>query len=240
MRKFFMTAFVLGAMLVFATSGLALEKTAMRTTEVDGWSSAGTSTCSIQYWNSCVGWVWTWSGWSPNDFIGVCYESCCGGGGTVNSMDIFTTTGAPAGYGFTGLLETYAADGNCCPTGAPTASVPTLFEPPTQIGNYPLGGSVGSSFVVTFTHGPGGSGPFRHVTDFAAAGPTGPQACGTCYPTTRVSNSYYYGTPTSLLCPGTKLNDGTCDVEFRWTANLTCGPVSVEDETWGGIKNLYR
>ena len=223
--------------LAVSAPAVALEKSARRATDFEGWGPSAT-TCVLQYWNSCVGWVWTWGGWSPQDIIGVCFEGCCAES-YVESMDIFTTTGQCAGYGFTGLLEAYQADENHCPIGAPIVSVPTLFERPTQIGNYPLGANVGSRFVVSYTHGPAGSGLIRHVTDFAAQGPTGPQGCGNCFPTTRVTNSYYYGNPASLLCPGSKLNDGTCDVEWRWTANTTC-TVDVETETWGGVKNLYR
>ena len=74
MRKYFLTAFVLAASLMVATSGLALEKTAVRmndTVRPGDWN-AGTS-CTVQYYNTCTGWLWVWSGWSPGDVLGTCF-----------------------------------------------------------------------------------------------------------------------------------------------------------------------
>jgi hypothetical protein len=72
----------------------------------------GGADCSIQYWNTCVGWTWTWTGWSPFDRIGVNYTSCAGG--FLVGVDIFTrfTNGVPVlpGYGFSPTLLAYAAE----------------------------------------------------------------------------------------------------------------------------------
>jgi hypothetical protein len=76
--------------------------------------------------------------------------------------------------------------------------------------------------------------------DHPAAGPTGPQACGACYPTTRVNHSYYYGTASSPLCPGSVFfNDGVCDSQLLMDASQIRF-LSVEDRSWGTIKHLYR
>ena len=40
-------------------------------------------------------------------------------------------------------------------------------------------------------------------------------------------------------CPGTVLFDGFCDAELAWEIAVTY-PVSVEEQSWGGIKALYR
>lgn len=243
MRKYFMTAFVLAAMLVFATSAFALEKSAMRATDIDGDWNAGT-TCSVAYWNTCTGWVWTWSGWSPADVIGVCFDACCAG--QLTSVTIFTVTSAPPGYNFTGTLEVKAADANCCPTGPALASeqyLPGLGQAgPVVIADYDFttDPAVPGQFVVTWTMGSGAGLPSRFVTDHPAAGPTGPVSCGTCFPTTRANNSYYYGTSSTPLCPGSALNDGVCDAQWYWTANLIGCTISVEEESWGGIKALYK
>jgi hypothetical protein len=196
--------------------------------------------CPIQYWNGCVGWTWTWTGWSPGDRIGVHYSDCSGA--FLTGVDIFTrfTNGVPVlpGYGFTATLETYLADAQSCPTGPPIASVAFLPDGTTQTISFPLPRDYYSGFVALVTMGPGGSGTARYGSDFDAQGPTGPQGCGTCFPTSRVSRSYYYGTAASPLCPGSKLSV-ICEVEWRWTARMFYS-ISVEETSWGQIKSLYQ
>ena len=238
MRKFFQTAFVLAASLVVASTGLALEKTAapMDADRADGWN-AGTSV-SVAYYNICTGWVWVWSGWSPNDVIGVSYEG--GNNCTLNSNWWFFGTGSPAGYGFTGTVNINAADANRCPTGAPLASQSFLPVSGWNVISWGGGVNVGSNdFTVTVEFGAGAANPAAAWTDHPAAGPTGPQACGTCYPNPRDNRTFYYGTAASPLCPGSALNDGICDAQFIQDAQLTC-TVSVEASTWGSVKNMYR
>jgi hypothetical protein len=84
-----------------------------------------------------------------------------------------------------------------------------------------------------FTNGTG------MASDHPLAGPTGPAACGTCFPTTRVSNSRYYGAGGAYCPSGTTLSDGLCDVEWMIEVNVKCF-FAVEDESWGKIKSLYR
>jgi len=242
MRKFFTTAFVLVAMLAFATSGFALERTLARATGDDvsgGWNAGGT--CTIQYWNGCVGWTWLWSGWSPGDRIGVNYQAC---GSHLLSLDIFHRPTAPLqpGYGFTASVDAFAADANGCPTGPSLGSVAFLPSfpggPPVENVAFAAAVPVPASFVAAITMGSAGGGAARYGTDFDVAGPTGPQACGTCYPTTRETNSFYYGTATTPLCPGSTVSV-ICELEWRWNAYMS-GTVSVEDKSWSAIKDLYR
>jgi hypothetical protein len=50
-----------------------------------------------------------------------------------------------------------------------------------------------------------------------------------------------YGNATTTLCPGEPLNDGVCDAEWLlWEAAFTCATVSVEPQSWGSVKALYR
>jgi hypothetical protein len=243
MRKFFLTAFVLAATLCLAGSSFALEKTSVTLSDdsrPDGWSAG--SSCYIIYYNFCTGWVWVWSGWTPGDILGVCVNSCCPAG-TASSLDVswhFIRTGSPAGYGFTGQAQVSAANASCCPTGAPIAS--QTFLPVAGWNGYLWGASVPSTFVVTVSTGPGAvpANPMALDTEHAAAGPTGPAACGFCWPVGRVNHSFYYGTATAPLCPGSPFNDGVCDNELRWEFGLTCSTISVEESSWGTIKNLYR
>jgi hypothetical protein len=243
MRKFFLTASVLAASLMVATSGLALEKTAMQIRDgidlPDDWSAG--STCSIRYFNTCTGWLWTWSGWGPGDRMGTCFTTCCGPGekSHLASTALYVWTAFPAGYGFTGTIAVSDADANCCPAGLVDSDV---FFPISGWNIYNWNANVSSSFVVALTLGQGVGSPFVIPTDFAGIGPTGPNACGTCFPTTRPNHSYYYGNTATPLCPGSPM-EGTpntpCVSEFWHDALLSC-VVSVDASSFGKIKNLYR
>jgi hypothetical protein len=237
MRKYFLTAFVLAATLVFATSGLALEKSTVRMgddTRAGDWNAG--ATCSVSYFNTCTGWLWVWSGWSPGDVLGTCFDNCCAGGGVLDASAIYVWTAAPSGYGFTGTISMGDADAACCRSNTLGAQV---FFPISGWNTYLWSANVGASFVVDVALGPGTGSPIVFPTDHPAAGPTGPQACGHCYPSPRNNHTYYYGTQTSPLCPGSPLNDGVCDAELWQYAFLSC-TVSVEEESWGKVKNLYR
>jgi hypothetical protein len=239
MRKFFLTAFVLAASLAFATSGLALEKTASRVTDDTrpGDWNAGT-TCSVRYYNTCTGWVWIWSGFGPSDRFGVCFDNCCApNGGILTASWTYVWTAAPPGYGFTGTIAVSNADANCCPAGTLDSQT---YLPISGWNSYLWNSSVGARFVVSVTHGPASGSPTAYPSDHPLAGPTGPAACGSCFPDTRVEHSFFYGTAGSPLCPGSTLNDGSlCGAEWLWDAEVAC-IVSVEESSFGQIKNLYR
>jgi hypothetical protein len=235
MRKCFVTAFVL--VLLVASASFALEKTAMRATDIersDQWNAQ--TTCSVGYYNYCTGWIWVWGGWSPFDIIGVCYNSCCDPGDITALMTTWELvyTAAPAGYNFTGMIEVRPACDACIP---PIAGQPFYFY--SGWNGHAWGVPVPNSFLVTVTMGPGPALPSRFASDHPAAGPTGPQACGYCYPMPRTCHSFYYGTAASPFCPGTSLTDGICCVEFVWDCALTCD-IAVEQESWSNIKALYR
>jgi hypothetical protein len=238
MRKCFLIA--IAVTLVFASASFALEKTALRLSDVERENWGAATTCTVAYYNFCTGWLWIWSGWSPNDIIGVCYECCCtsvNGRAGVSATWEYVWTGAPTGYGFTGLIEIWCVDGNCglC---LPWSSQPFYFT--SGWNSHAWGGmEICCPFAVTITFGPTSGTPVRMPSDHPAAGPTGPQACGYCYPDPRTCHSYYYGTPTSPLIPGTSLTDGVCCVEWYWDVALVCD-VGVEEETWANIKSLYR
>jgi len=230
------------AILGLPAPGSALEKAVARVTaDHDGWRSAGTSsTCLIDYYNLCNGWIWVWSGWAPNDQVGVSFTNCCASGLAAEAADsfVFFLTGAPSGYGFTGTIDLWNADASHCPTGPSLASQPLL---PLSNWNGVVFGNVAvaQNFAVTFTFSAAIGNPAELATDHPDSGPTGPVACGTCYPTTRENRSFYYGTPASPLCPGSPFNDGICDAQFLWDATVHC-VTSVEPTSWASIKGLYR
>jgi hypothetical protein len=240
MRKFFLVSFVLSATLALAGTGFALEKTRVLDTQADeGWTSG--SSCTIVYYNRCTLWSWAWSGFGDGGTFGVCADNCCTperGIVTATTLRIFMA--APPGYNFTGTASLETVDANCCPTGV-LASQPWL---PTGAfgGLYDLhlwAQIVPAKFAVVYTVA-GAANPMQVGTDHPAAGPTGPQACGFCYPLNRPNHSYAWGSAASPVCPGSTFNDGICDAQLRLDIYLTCQPVSVDASSWGSVKNLYR
>jgi hypothetical protein len=69
MRKCFLIA--LAVTLVVASASFALEKTAVRHADIERENWGAATTCTVAYYNFCTGWLWVWSGWSPNDVVGV-------------------------------------------------------------------------------------------------------------------------------------------------------------------------
>jgi hypothetical protein len=245
MRKFFVTTFVLAAMLCIASPGMALEK---RASSFDGdrsddWNAG--ATCRVNYYNICTGWVWCWSGFGEGGRVGLVVNSCCGpeeNAALLQSIH-FACAEAPPGYGFTGTIAVHSTDANDCPVGAPIASQPFIPTGSATFQTVAWGGvPVPAEFVivVTMEDGIGGlANPAQLGTDHPAAGPTGPAACGTCYPSNRPNHSFAYGTAASPACPGSTFNDGICNAQLFWDVDLACD-VSVDDSSWGAIKGLYR
>jgi len=237
MRKFFLVSFVLSAMLCLASASIALEKTSVLDTQAgDGWTSG--ATCSIIYYNRCNGWSFGWSGFGDGGKLGVCADNCCSpDAGVVTATQLRVFSPSSTGYGFTGTAAITNVDSNCCPTNV-LASVPYLPTGPFDVHFWSQ--AVGAQFAVVYTlAGDANNGVIG--TDHPSAGPTGPQACGFCYPLTRPNHTYFWGNNASgPLCPGSTLNDGVCDTQLRLDIWMACTPVSVEDSSWGSVKNLYR
>jgi hypothetical protein len=116
--------------LLLAAPGLALEKRAARLTDdPDLWRSGGTSSnCLVKYYNTCNGWVWIWSGWAPQDRMGVCFTSCCPAplSAAAETSYVHFWSGAPPGYGYTGTIDVFGVDADCCPVGLPLSTQPFL------------------------------------------------------------------------------------------------------------------
>ncbi|MFN8179251.1 MAG: hypothetical protein U0167_15070 [bacterium] len=235
MRRIFSASIVMTAALAMTANGFALEKRSVNDTATpQGWSSA--STCAIVYYNRCTLWSWAWGGFGAGDRYGVCANACCAGSVVQTQNRVFTA--APSGYGFTGTVSVKAADANCCPTGAVLGSQPWLPTGPFDVHNWNI--PVPSRFCLIYTFGPSGEGPARIGTDHPAAGPTGPAACGYCYPTTRVNHSFYWGTANTPVCPGSTFFDGICDAQARIDIFMTCACCAIDPQSWSHIKNFYR
>ena len=237
---------VVVSLLLVAVPCGAPEKGAVRVTDedlADSWMGVGTYT--VVYYNTCTGWIWLWGGWNAGDIIGTCYENThCGpnaGYVVCESLTYFRDV-MPAGYGFTGTIAVQGGDANMCPT-VVLASAPLLPAVRWNINFWNI--VVPPRFVVTYEFGPATDPDstawlVRPATDHPAAGPTGPAACGYCYPTTRVGHSFYYGSASSPRCPGSAFNDGICDAEWLGMVFMICKVFPVEEDSWGSVKNLYR
>jgi hypothetical protein len=222
---------------VAAAPSAALEKISRPALDpADDWSVSGTGT--IRYYNNCTGWVWVWSGWSAGESMGVRYSigSCPS---YLNVNWALTFSGVPAGYGFTGTIA--VRGGTTC--AAPVLVSQAYLPPVTSGWNATAWGGlpVPSSFLLEITwNAPAG---FTNSTGLASdhpfAGPTGPTACGTCFPSTRVSHSRYFGVGGAYCPSGTTLSDGLCDIEFMMDVNVKCADIVV-DESWGRVKSLFR
>jgi hypothetical protein len=208
----------------------------------DEWASG--ATCTVQYYNTCTGWIWVWAVAGDGRF-GVVTSGCCDDRPTSTLMQtsIYYFTGSPPGRGFTGTIDVYAADANGCPVGPAIASQPHLppFNWGFQLMHHFWGGlEVPNPFVVAVRRDASYGG---YVSDFPGQGPTGPLACGICYPVDRPTHSFYWGTQEEPLCPGREFDNAgdsaDCYAELMWYSTFAC-PISVEESTWGRIKTLHR
>jgi hypothetical protein len=230
-------------LVLFPVGVHALEKRAVLPAPDDDPWSAGSSV-TISYYNICTGWAWIWSLGQddpPNTELrfGVCFE-------TSEEGAVLTETGAfqqfyfDFGYPYEASMGIYAANTDGCPVGSPLASQPYIPWPGGWV-SYAWNVQTPSRFVVEFSF----STPSIYLyapefySDKPAAGPTGPPACGTCFPETRVARSFIYSDANGEYCPGLKFFDGTCDAELLWYATVS-SPTSVAPSTWGRLKSLYR
>lgn len=235
---------VLAAVLFDAGAALALEKAAAALQgrePQDDWA-AGAS-CTISYYNVCNGWVWAWSGWSDGDIVGFALDPCCDENGSQlllsTNQNLWWGAFCGPGHGYTGILSIREVDDNGCP-GTVLASQPFCPRSGDNVvmWNLPVSGPVMLTAEVYSAYSDGLS--LHWATDRPAAGPTGPQACGVCYPIDRVTHSFYFGRADTPLCPGSPFYDGVCNAElYRWSAAFAC-PTEVRPSTWASIKVLYR
>jgi hypothetical protein len=235
---------MIAAAVFFPAPSLALEKTAARfhddSNRADWQRSFGTIT--IYYYNSCTGWVWVWSDWAAGDVVGVSVEDpCATNWNFLTSTRVFVDTGAPAGYGYTGVISVSESGGEGCPD-VLLQEHPFLPTSGWNEHEWTVQWPTNQDLTVTVTFGPGEDNPATLVTDHPAAGATGPIACGTCYPSTRPNWSYYFGTATSPLCPGSPFHDGVCDAQLLFDVVAFCNDTHspVIPTSWGSIKSLYR
>ncbi len=235
MRGLIASAFALFAILSWAAPGLTLEKSprVFDGDDLDEWNAS--RSYSVTYYNICTGWVWIWSGFADGQVLGTVFDSGCSSRcpSGIDYSYLYYWTGAIPGYGFTGTHAIHLVDEDGCPSGGALASQAWL---PVSGWNLTFWNTwyLPRHFLIqtTLQDDLGLGSPVALPSD-------GWHACGVCYPTTRTTNSYFYGLETSPVCPGSPLFDGSCHVEWLAMVGVFCAS-SVEDESWGAIKSLYR
>jgi len=223
----------------------ALEKAARPAPDLDRpgsdeWARGCSS--SIIYYNFCTGWLWAWAGWEPGETIGVVYRTReCSDVLSLSSSWHCAMAATPPGYGYTGTVEVTATVAGC-PVG-PRVSQPML--PTAGWSQLAWGVWVLGDFVVLWTNADVSGNPTIWATDHPSAGPTGPPACGHCYPESRSTHSFRFGTPGAPLCPGLPFEAGSaCAPELLWDVQGSFverdTPLGLEANTWSRVKAMYR
>jgi hypothetical protein len=236
------TLVLLTAAIVLPTVAVrALERATVRLEDTDSWSRSGR--CEVQYYNTCTGWVY-WHLEGLGAHVGVLVDRCDG----YSLLEQTTLYTASTGYTQeNSLVSIHEVDADGVPIFPALAvrAVPYLCSagsgyPCEEWRTLTWDVEVPSTFMFLYTQASSWTGS-RIYFDHPAAGPTGPQACGYCYPTTRVGRTYYW--PGAITGPGEVVNDGTCDSELLLHCTLAPGATSVDpgnSRSWGAVKALYR
>lgn len=233
-----------------ARSARSLEVESVQgTSELGAWRASSSQT--VAYYNVCTGWYWTWT-LNRGDRFGAVFDRPVGQT-VLAGTDLLQYRWATCGYPYSAAVEIFALDEQGCPVGAPLASQPYVAQwDDANWGiwvaydwNVPVPPRF--AFMMTFADWSYGgedcvpSTP-RVVTDHPSAGPSGPQACGFCYPETREPHSFWFGDVSQWECPPWVMVDPfleTCVAELVCRARFE-SPVSASSASWGRIKSLYR
>jgi len=227
--------FALATLLCLHAPVSALERIAARLgPEADRESWSRSATATIRYYNFCTGWSWHWI-LGLESRHGTVFEAPP----SANLADSWALIGGgpgDCGYGFVGTISVHAVDGQDCPIIPPLASQALCIPSGSTWRLSTWGGlPVPDRFAVVVETMFGG----WVASDHPSAGPTGPAACGLCFPATRTSHSYFWGTESSPVCPGIQFFDEICDAELAIEVSLQAA-TAVESRSWGRIKTLYR
>ena len=237
-------------MLVVLTAAIVLPPVAARALErktarfEDDGSWIRSAPCDIQYYNTCAGWGYRTS-MPANSHVGVLVDACDGHSLLEQTSLCTTSTGYTQARSIVSIHEV-DADGLPIFPALAVQSVPYWCSagtgyPCDEWRTFTWNVEVPSTFMFLYTQSIECC-MFQIWFDHPAAGPTGPQACGYCYPTTRVGRTYYWPAG-AITGPGEVVNDGTCDSELLVRCTLSPGVTSVDPgylRSWGAVKALYR
>jgi hypothetical protein len=113
MLRLILHAIVFGVASSIVVSADALEKRAVSfdPSGADDWSAG--SSCRLRYYNTCIGWIWVWSGFPDDYSFGVVANAAtCGENAVLLQSMHFIATSAPTGYGFTGTIAVHTVNAN--------------------------------------------------------------------------------------------------------------------------------
>ncbi|GJM44903.1 MAG: hypothetical protein DHS20C21_17450 [Gemmatimonadota bacterium] len=236
----------LAVLLVIAVPvvGHALERTrapAVEREPDDRWALGCTAT--ISYYNLCAGWIWSWSGWAPEEEIGVAFNtSFCTDVYAIDTSFHYAIEGAPAGYGYTGTLEVRYSSPLDCPQGSTIAAQPFLPASGWNTVFWGISPPWGAqAYSLVWRNADVLSSPVRWGTD-------GP-ASAACYPSGGRVRSARFGTPSAPLCPGDPFpgSGGAAELLWgitgplaEWVNPVVAAPEGVARERWSRVKAMYR
>ncbi|MBZ0267737.1 hypothetical protein K8I85_06245 [bacterium] len=193
------------------------------------WRASGS--CTISYANTCTGWLYHWRMESFRTY-GVVFDPCCENTNLESTAMRFTA----ASMGYPMLAEVSTADENGCPETslAQKTFITTDSEWHSLDWGIPCSGPIVVTVSFVYNHG-----VVNGLAAYPGQGPTGPAACGNCYPVGQPAHSFYYGAFDDTICPPIPYVSGGCPIELLWSAAFSCA-ISTESDTWGQLKALYR
>lgn len=200
------------------------------------WSRS--AACEISYYNVCNDALSVQDGpFRAGDRVGVVFDACCERSDLVSTWTYFDYISWPTFWGYT-FVSVQAVDANGCPSGLPIAS--HVREPAhgwiLDVWNTP----VPPRFAVVSEFRSWGRLAYNQIVcDHPAGVAGGPPACGSCYPVTRETRTFFFGRAGATECPGVPFFDGTCNAEMLVTAQLECA-TALEPGSWASVKALYR
>jgi hypothetical protein len=205
-------------------------------------TGGATGTCSIAYYNLCR-WLWVYSGFTPGDQVGVLFDLPldCGklpGEVCENTTFWWYWRYTTPNYGYSLTYNLYNLDANNCPVGAPLGTLAGM-DPTERWNHYAgLGGGITSNITTIQAMFDKGGLP-RMATDNNQSDLGDPTNCPGYVPHTVIhSVTWKYG-PT-VYCPPAYFADALGPVEIIMDAEFNCAATATQNESWTGVKSLFR
>jgi hypothetical protein len=204
-------------------------------------TGGATGACSIVYYNLCR-WLYLY-GFHQGDEAGVLFDLPldCGKQAGETCMN----TGFWWYWRFTAPNRTfidyslYGVDAQGCKQGTPLGTL-THMSPTERWNHYPgLGGPFAFDRVAIIVSYDGALAMPRVTTDNNVTNMGDPTNCPGYVPHT-VGHSVFWRYQGNTYCPPVGFADALGPVELIMEASFSCEPVATEDESWSGVKRLFR
>lgn len=199
--------------------------------------------CSIIYYNVCSYWIWTWSGWSPDDIAGIVFdlpEDCGwtpGSGSTQNTHFWWYWRYTNPGYlGNFITYELYEVDDYGCLGVSPTGALQGT-DPLERWNYFPGLGTVETDRAALVARWETGTIP-RLVTDNNYKNLNSPVAC----PDYEVgpAHTFFFGTSQTTYCPPLEFADSWGPIDCLMEAGWDNPTIRTESASWSSIKKFFR